>query len=151
MNCALGSIASAIAVIALAGCASTGSTSPQTEAGSPSAFGVDTSGIGPTASVATASSVPPPVPTAEPSSGPCTTRACIVADARGMVGTVAKDESVLTKMSCFKSTVKHAAQGVWTVHCDATYSDDTLWAGIASVLVNQGKVTWEATGEISGG
>ena len=65
MSRALGLIAaSAITAITLAGCASTGSAPPQAEAGSPSAFGVDTSGIGPTGSVAT------DTPAAPPSSAP---------------------------------------------------------------------------------
>lgn len=73
------------------------------------------------------------------------TKACIVQDAKSMVGTVAKDESALTKLSCRKSTVKRPTQGVYTVHCTATYSDGAVCAGIASVLISQGKVTWEPT------
>lgn len=87
----------------------------------------------------------PPSPAA--SQEPCTTHSCIVADAKGLVGSVAKDESVLTAMSCYSSTVKHAAPGVWTVHCLATYSDGSQWDGIASVLISANRVTWEPTQE----
>lgn len=68
-----------------------------------------------------------------------------------MVGTVAKDNSVLTKMKCRKSTVKQPTPGVYTVHCTATYSDSSAWSGIASVLLKQDRVAWQPTGEISGG
>ena len=127
-------IAAALAALALAGCAST--TTSTTAAGAPSS-----------APSAVASSAP----SAEPSSGPCTTRACIAQDAQGMVGTVAKDNSVLTKMKCRKATVRQPTPGVYTVHCTATYSDGSVWTGIASVLTSQGRVAWQATGEISGG
>jgi len=123
-------ITATLAALAIAGCAST--TTSTTAAGAPS-------------------SAPSAAPSAEPSSGPCTTRACIAADAQGMTGTVAKDNSVLTKMKCRKATVRQPTPGVYTVHCTATYSDGSVWTGIASVLTSQGRVAWQATGEISGG
>jgi hypothetical protein len=68
-----------------------------------------------------------------------------VDDAKQLVGSVAKDESVITAMNCHESTVKHAAPGIWTVDCTATYSDGTQVGGIATVLLSQGKITWEPT------
>jgi len=88
----------------------------------------------------------PPSPAASPA--PCTSHACIVYDAQGLVGAIAKDESVLTKMDCYQSTVKHAAPGIWTVSCLATYSDGSQWDGIATVLLTSGQVTWEAIEQV---
>ena len=128
----IAAVVTAAAIAATAGCGSFGSTAAA--GGAPSS-----------------SSVPSSAPSAEASSAPCTTKACIVEDAKGMVGTVAKDESVLTKLSCRKSTVKQPTPGVYTVRCTATYSDGSVYAGIASVLISQGKVTWEATSAIDYG
>jgi Protein of unknown function (DUF2510) len=86
------------------------------------------------------------------STGQCTTASCIVTDAKqSLVGVVAKDESVITALSCKQSTVKNPDPGVWTVQCTATYSDGSEWDGIASVLMSQNKVTWEPTSIVSGG
>lgn len=132
-----GTVAAAVIVaVIFAVLGSTGSGSGTTDAGAPSSA---------------PSSQPSSAPVAAASSGPCTSHACITRDAQGMVGTVAKDNSVLTKMKCRKSTVRQPTPGVWTVHCTATYSDGSVWSGIASVLLSQGKVAWQATGEISGG
>jgi hypothetical protein len=90
-------------------------------------------------------------PSAAASPAPCTTHACVVEDAKGLVGDVAKDESVLTAMSCYESTVKNPDPGVYTVHCLATYSDGSQWDGIASVLISKGQLTWEPTELVSGG
>jgi hypothetical protein len=128
-------VITAAAIAATVGCGSLGSTTAAA-GGAPSSA---------------PSSVPSSAPSAEASSTPCTTKACIVEDANGLVGTVAKDESVLTKLSCKKSTVKQPTPGVYTVHCTATYSDGSVYAGIASVLITQGKVTWEATSAIDYG
>ena len=92
----------------------------------------------------------PPSSSALASAPPCTTHACIVADAKQLVGTVAADESVITSMTCYVSTVRNPAPGVWTVSCVAGYSDGTQADGIASVLVSQSKITWEPTGIVSG-
>lgn len=127
-----GLIAAALAILATAGCASLSSSS-SSPAGTPSAAGA------PSASALAA-------PSATASPPPCTTHACIVQDAKQtLVGAVAKDESVITAMSCRESTVKHAAPGIWTVDCTATYSDGSQVGGIATVLLSQGKVTWEPT------
>jgi uncharacterized protein YceK len=124
----------ALAVIAavLSGCGSLGST---TAAGQPSG------GAG-----------SPSAPAAAASSAPCTTKACIVTDAGGLKGTVAKDNSVMTKVTCKKSTVKQVVSGTYTVHCTATYSDGMVADGIASVLTaGTGSVDWEPTDIISDG
>lgn len=140
----------AIAAITLtAGCASTGSTPPpQTEAGSPSAFGVNPSDAGPTAPVATATSQPPPAPTAEASSGPCVTKACIAADMdKELVGMTAADESVSVKAQCYKSTVVyHQAADDYSARCLVTFSDGSQATGTGNWLVSQGKVTFQPDG-----
>lgn len=93
-------------------------------------------------------SAPPQAPA---SSAPCTTRACIVADAEGLKGTVAKDNSVMTKVTCSASTVKQVVPGTYTVHCTVTYSDGAVWRGIASVLTGKDEVDWEPTTAVSYG
>lgn len=98
----------------------------------------------------TAQQVAAPVAAPSPT-GPCTTNGCIITDAKTMVGDVAKDESVLTKMTCKQSTVKQPTPGVYTVHCTSTYSDGSVYAGVASVLILQDKVAWEPTETISYG
>jgi hypothetical protein len=81
----------------------------------------------------------------------CTTNSCIAADAETLKGTVAKDNSVMTKVTCREVTVKQVVSGTYTVHCTATYSDGSVWGGIASVLTAQGNIEWEATNMISQG
>ena len=115
---------------ALAGCASLGGTTGTSAAGAPSAA---------------------PSASAVASSQPCTTKACIVTDAEGLKGTVAKDNSVMTKVTCKASTVKQVVSGTYTVHCTATYSDGTVARGIASVLTGKGDVDWEPTDIINDG
>ncbi len=111
--------------VALAGCGSLGSS---TAAGAP-------------ASAAAAAS-----------SAPCTTHVCIVADAEGLKGTVAKDNSVMTKVACTASTVRQVVSGTYTVHCTVTYSDGMVARGIASVLTaGSGQVDWEPTDIINDG
>jgi hypothetical protein len=86
------------------------------------------------------------------SSVPCTTKACIVTDAEQLKGTVAKDNAVMTKVACKKSTVKQVVNGTYTVHCTITYSDGMVARGIASVLTaGNGEVDWEPTDIISDG
>lgn len=144
MKRALGLIALAIA---LAGCASTRSTPPpQTEAGSPTAFGVDTAGEGPTAPVDT--DTPAAQPSAEPSSGPCTTHACIASDMdTALVGMTAEDESVSVKAKCNKHTVVyHQAADDYSATCVVTFSDGSLATGTGNLLVSQNKVTFQPAG-----
>lgn len=64
---------------------------------------------------------------------------------------MAKDNSVMTKVTCQKSTVKQVVSGTYTVRCTVTYSDGAVWGGIASVLTGTGAVDWEATKMISQG
>jgi Protein of unknown function (DUF2510) len=82
-----------------------------------------------------------------PSSSPCTSNSCIVQEAKqALVGSVAKDESVITNLSCTPSSVQNPDLNVYTASCIATYSDGVRTNGIASVLLSQNKVTWEPTG-----
>jgi hypothetical protein len=119
----------ALAAVALTGCGSLGTT---TAAGAPS-------------------SAPSSEPSVAASSGPCTTKACIVADAESLKGTVAKDNSVMTKVTCKQSTVRQVVPGTYTVHCTVSYSDGAKWRGIASVLTAKGDVEWEPTSVVSYG
>lgn len=124
----------ALAAVGLtAGC---GSASTTTETGAPSSE--------PSAAASSA-------PVAAASSAPCTTKACIVTDAKQLKGTVAKDNAVMTKVTCKSSTVKQVVPGTYTVHCTITYSDGQIWRGIASVLTGKGEVDWEPTSVISYG
>lgn len=97
------------------------------------------------------SSQPSSAPVAVASSGPCLTRACIVTDAKGLKGTVAKDNAVMTKVACKKSTVRQVVDGTYTVRCTITYSDGLVARGIASVLTGTGEVDWEPTTIVSEG
>jgi hypothetical protein len=123
------------ATVLTAGCGSLGSTG-------------STAAAGPSASAGTPSSSA----AAAPSSAPCTTRACIVVYAESLKGSVAKDNAVMTKITCKKSTVKQVVSGTYTVHCTGTYSDGMVARGIASVLLaGNGQVEWEPTDIISEG
>ena len=123
-----------VSALALTGCASTTTTTVRAPSSAPPA-------AAPSASALAAA----PSATPSPSEVACTTHSCIVDDAKQLVGSVAKDESVITAMDCRSSTVKHAAPGIWTVSCTATYSDGSQVAGIATVLLSQSKITWEPT------
>lgn len=113
MRWTCGLITAALVILATAGCTSTGSSSagrpppPTGSAGSPSsAAGQPSSSAGEASSAAGSPSA---------SVAPCTSHSCIVDDAKQLVGSVAEDESVITAMDCYESTVKHAAPGIWTV------------------------------------
>jgi len=124
-----GLIASA-AALALAGCGSAAGGASGQPSGNVSMF----------------TGQPSSAPAAAASSGPCTTKACIVTDAKQLKGTVAKDNAVMTKVTCRKPTVKQVTPGTYTVHCTVTYSDGMVARGIASVLTaGQGEVDWEPT------
>lgn len=92
------------------------------------------------ATTAQAASTPSPPPS--PSEQICYTSSCIASAAQQQTGTVATDGSVITKMSCNASTVRHAAPGVFTVDCTATYSDGSQWYGITSVLTGS-HTSWQ--------
>jgi len=109
------------------------------------------SSTAPAAAPSSSALAAPPAPTPDPSPSEvdCTSHSCIVQDAKSaLVGAIAKDESVMTALSCQSSTVKHLGPGIWSVHCTATYSDGSVWDGIATVLLGQSQVTWEATEEV---
>lgn len=113
----------AAAIMALAGCASAGST--------------------------TAAGTPPPSVFTQPtaSSGPCLTKACIASGMeRSLPGIVDTDGSVLTKAVCKAATVKHNAGGSYTVTCVATYTDGTEWRGYGTLLHD--KVYFQAVTEV---
>ena len=78
----------------------------------------------------------PSAAAASPSaSATCTSHACIVGDVeQTLTGLVAKDESVMTKVTCYKSMVKANPGDTYTVSCDVTYSDQEVWSGYATVL-----------------
>ena len=79
---------------------------------------------------------------------PCTTNACIAETAeQSLPGAVAGDNSVVTRAACYKRTVVHHAEaGDYTVRCRAYYSDGTSVTGLANVLLDQDKVTFQPTG-----
>ena len=64
---------------------------------------------------------------------------------------MAKDNAVMTKVTCKKSTAKQVVTGTYTVHCTITYSDGMVACGIASVLTGKGEVDWEPTTIVSEG
>jgi hypothetical protein len=64
------------------------------------------------------------------------------------VNLVAKDGSVITKAVCYKSTVRHNSGDTYTASCDATYSDQTVWSGYATLLVAEQKVSWQPVSEV---
>ena len=103
------------------------------------------------APVAATATAPAPAPSATPASSQiCTSHACIVSDVeKSLVGLVAKDESVITKAVCYKSTVKANPGDTYTVSCDVTYSDGTVYSGDATLLVAKDQIAWEPTGQVS--
>jgi len=118
-------IAASAAVVALAGCGSL----PSPGAAPPSS-----------------------APSSAASAPPCVTKACIAADAKDtLVGSVAKNESVMTKLTCKESSVRHPVSGVWTVRCTADYSNGMVAKGVANVLLKSDQVTWSPTDIISYG
>jgi hypothetical protein len=88
---------------------------------------------------------PSPVPSsAQADSGPCASHACIVQDAEhGLAGAEAKDNSVITKASCYVSTVKNDGSGDYTADCAATYSDGDVVNGYATVELSKKDVLFE--------
>jgi hypothetical protein len=126
----------AIAIAALSGCASAGTSTPAavvTTASAPSAVADPAADPAPSAAASTL----------------CTTHACIVGDLQqSLVGLVAKDGSVITGATCYKKTVKHNAGNTYTAECHVTYSDDTVYSGFATLLVAKDEVSWEPTEEV---
>lgn len=101
------------------------------------------------------SSTPAAVPDSAPSAAAtaaCTTDACIASDAQqSLPGTVAKDDSVMTKATCKPSTVKRNAGGTYTVTCTVTYSDGMVARGDANLIPAQNEITFEPTDIINYG
>ena len=124
------------AALALTGCAASGSSSSAASSppppGSPSAAaaaGSPSSAAGsPSASAAT-----------------CTTHACVVSDLeQSLTGLIAQDESVATKVVCYKSTVVfHAAADTYSASCTVTYSDGSSVSGTGNLDLSQQKVTFQ--------
>jgi Protein of unknown function (DUF2510) len=90
-----------------------------------------------------------PAPTATVA---CTTNACIATDAQqALPGTVAKDDSVMTKATCKPSTVTRNAGGTYTVTCTVNYSDGMVARGDANLIPAQDEITFEPTDIINYG
>lgn len=137
------------AALTLTGCAASGSSSssPPPPAASPSSAAGSPSAAAGSPSAAAGS---PSAAAGSPSSAPCTTHACIVSDAQSsMVGTTAKDGSVITKAVCFKSTVKANPGDTYTVSCNITYTDGTVWNGLVTLLLASNQVSWQPQSEVS--
>ena len=120
--------------------AAASSAAPSSDAGSPS------SNVG--------SAQPSSDAGAEPSSSAggsdCTSHACIVQEAEQWeVGQQAKDGSVVTKAVCYESTVTANAGDTYTVSCDLTYTDGTVWAGLVTILEASNQVSWQPESEVS--
>ena len=60
-----------------------------------------------------------------------------------LIGGVAPDNSVVTKVDCRVSSVVHNAGDTWTASCTLTYSDGSVWAGYANLVPAENKVTWQ--------
>ena len=66
-----------------------------------------------------------------------------------MVGKSAKDGSVVTKATCFKSTVKANPGDTYTVSCNVTYTDGQVWNGLVTLLLASDQVSWQPQSEVS--
>ena len=113
------------AAILLAGCGSLGSSPAAPPQGSPAAA-------------------------VSSSAAPCTTDKCLAGDMQTLVGTVDKEDSVMTKLACKASTVKRKTAGIWTMTCTVTYSDGTVARGVGTVDEAQDEVTFEPETIVSG-
>jgi hypothetical protein len=67
---------------------------------------------------------------------------------RTLPGTEAKDGSVMTKVTCYESTVKANPGDTYTVSCNVSYSDGEVWSGYATVLEASQQVSWEPENEL---
>ena len=47
--------------------------------------------------------------------------------------------------------MKRVVSGTYTVNCTVTYSDGSVWNGIASVLTVSGDIDWEPTSMVTAG
>ena len=128
-----------VSALALTGCASTTTTTVRAPSSAPPA-------AAPSASALAAA----PSATPSPSEVACTSHSCITQDAeQSMVGTTAKDGSVITKADCFKSTVKANPGDTYTVSCDIAYTDGTVWNGLVTLLLASNQISWQPESEVS--
>jgi hypothetical protein len=120
-------------VAILTGCAATTATSaPPAAAGSPSA-----------------SALAAPSPSA---SVMCTTNACVASDIeQSLLGQIAKDNAVATKVVCPVSSVKANAGQTWTASCRVTESDGTVSEGYGNFVESSDQVTYDPQTVLSGG
>lgn len=128
------------AALALAGCAA--SSSSPSAASPPPLFA---SSAAPVAATTTA---PAPSPAPSVTEADCTSHACIVSDLeQNLTGLVAQDESVATKVTCYKSTVVfHSAADTYSASCTVTYSDGSSVSGTGNLDLGQSKVTFQPGG-----
>lgn len=136
-----------LAALALAGCAVTTSSGPTPD---PAASASRASAAASQSSVAAVQSAIASEVASQSAAAnaPCTTNECIAETAeQSLPGAIAGDNSVVTKAACYKRTVvHHAAAGAYTVKCRVTYSDGTSVTGLANVLLDRDKITFQATG-----
>lgn len=74
----------------------------------------------------------------------CTTNACIARGIAGsLTGVIAKDESVMTHVSCKAASVKRNPDGSWTADCTVDYSDGSVWDGFGNYVPAKDRVTFQ--------
>jgi hypothetical protein len=82
----------------------------------------------------------------------CTSDSCIVSTIeKTLIGGVAKDNAVATKVVCTPSSVKANAGESWTASCTVTDSDGLVTQGLGNLAGSSGQVTYEPETVISGG
>ena len=80
----------------------------------------------------------------------CTSHSCVVQVIEASLpGIQAKDGSVMTKASCYQSTVTANPGDTSTVACNVTYSDGSVWSGLATWVLSNDQVSWEPQSEVS--
>jgi hypothetical protein len=134
----------AVASLTLAGCASTtGSTASGTTPNPAASESLASIAARQSSAAAAAASA-----IASAASAPCTTHACIASDLdQSLVGGVAQDEAVATKVTCYKKTVEfHKAADTYSAYCVVTYSDGSQATGTGNLLMKSQKVTFQPTG-----
>jgi hypothetical protein len=124
----------------LAGCASAGGSSSSSPSAAVSI-----------AEVQASSSADSPSPsTSAQRVAACTSRSCITQEAElTLPGEQSTDGSVITKATCYQSTVKHNPNNIYTVSCDATYTDGSVWSGLATIQPDSDQFSWQPQSEVS--
>ncbi len=143
-----------LAALAVTGCASSSSPSGSAPLVSIAATGPaapPSAAAGPPAAVAR-----PPSPGGGPPSGdagapaPAAGRTPRETAEQSEVGTAVKDGAVITKAVCYKSTVTYSAgSDTYTVSCDMTFSDGTVWNGLVTLLMASSQVSWQPQYQVS--